>query len=46
MALYTCNLPPPREGNTHSHVTLGGVDVIEEGLNGHPLDWDPTLKRV
>lgn len=19
--------------------------MIEEGLNGHPLDWDPTLRR-
>jgi hypothetical protein len=25
---------------------LGGIDVIEKGLNRHPLDRNPALKRV
>lgn len=41
-----CVTSTPGRRLPDSHITLGGVDVIEKGLNGHPFDRDPTLQEV
>lgn len=35
----------PGKAHPHSHITLRGVDMIKQGLNCHPFDWNPALKR-
>ena len=30
-------------GAGDSHVTLVGVDAVEQGFRGHPLDWQAAL---
>lgn len=27
----------------HSHITLGGIDTVVQGLNGHPAHREPPL---
>lgn len=28
---------------SHSHITLGGIDAVVQGLNGHPAHREPPL---
>lgn len=37
---------PPERQLPHLHITLGGIDMIEKGLDCHPFDRNPALEVV